>query len=460
MDPRIKALRERHAELHAKCKSLSDKETAGAALTVEEVAEFDAMSTEMAEIPGKIVAVESEIRAAATRRQSLASSQIAPAPRRTQPDALPQAGAPITTSPQWEEDPAKGFKSPRDFMMGVIEAGRNPGLLADESWRPNLQYMRAERYMTAGSDEARGNNDAYGGFLIPEAFSPDMLTVKPEDDWLAGLTTKIPMKSPVVPIPARTDKNHTTSVSGGLTVTRKPETVSATSSIMQLERVVLQATSLFGLSFASEELLLDSPISFAAILAQGYGEQFGAQLIKERLRGTGVGEYQGVLNAPGTVTASALANQQSKTIVKENIDQMHAQCWGYDKAVWIANYDTLPQLSSIVQNIGVAGSTVPYFITDMATGKSYLKGRPVIFTEFASACGTLGDLILGNWSEYLEGILQPMQNAESMHVRFINHERTFKFWTRNAGQFWWKTPLTPQNGANQLSPMVILAARP
>ena len=90
---------------------------------------------------------------------------------------------------------------------------------------------------------------------------------------------------------------------------------------------------------------------------------------------------------------------------------------------------------------------------------AYLDGRPCIFTEFASTLGTVGDLILGNWSEYLEGIYQPMQTAESMHVRFVNHERTFKFWTRNAGQFWWKSALTPQNGANTLSPIVTLATR-
>ena len=459
MDPRIKALRDKHADLHAKCKALSDKETAGTALTAEEVADFEAMVAEMDAIPGQITAIDNEIKAAAARRARMSNPLPTPAGRRSSPDQLPaSAAAPMTTQPQWEVDPAKGFKSPREFISAVMDAGMNQHLLNDPSWMPNLQHMRADRYMTAGSDDQRGNSDPYGGFLVPEAFSPDLLTVKPQDDFIAGLTTKIPMKAPIVPIPARTDKNHTTSVSGGLTVTRKPETVSATSSVMQLERVVLQATSLFGLSYATEELLLDSPISFAAILAQGFGQQFGAQLMKERIRGTGVGEFQGIINAPGTVTVAKVTNQAAKTILKENIDQMHAQCWGYDKAVWIANYDCLPQLSAIVQNIGTAGSTTNYLQT-LPDGTQTLKGRPIIYSEFASACGSVGDLMLCNWSEYLEGVLQPMQSAESMHVRFINHERTFKFWMRNAGQFWWLTPLTPQNGATQLSPMVVLAAR-
>jgi HK97 family phage major capsid protein len=88
-----------------------------------------------------------------------------------------------------------------------------------------------------------------------------------------------------------------------------------------------------------------------------------------------------------------------------------------------------------------------------------LLGRPLVFTEFCQTVGTVGDFVLGNWSQYLEGTYQPMQSAESMHVRFVNHERTFKFWTRNAGQPWWKAALTPAKSTTTLSPFVTLATR-
>jgi len=446
MDPRIEELRNRATELKAQCKALTDKAT----LSAEESAEFDKLFAELEGIPAQITAIEQEKRDQDDRRKKLSKASIAPSPRRAASDSLPSSGgAPFVTEPQFEKDPAKGFNTPREFMLSVIEVGMNP---------EKLDQDHRLKYLTAGSDENRGNSDPAGGFLVPEAFSPDLLTVKAEDDFIGALTTKIPMKSSIVKIPARTDKDHTTSVSGGLTVTRKPETVPAGSSVMTVEQVVLQAASLFGLSYATEELLLDSPISFAAILASGFSEQFAAQMLKERIRGTGVGEYQGVLNAPGTVSVSKETGQGAATILKENIDKMRARCWGYGKAVWIANYDTLPQLRSLVQAVGVAGVPVPYFVTD-TSGNAYLDGRPLIFSEFPSTLGTVGDLILANWSEYLEGIYQPMQSAESMHVRFINHERTFKFWTRNAGQFWWKSALTPQNGTNTLSPVVTLATR-
>jgi hypothetical protein len=88
-----------------------------------------------------------------------------------------------------------------------------------------------------------------------------------------------------------------------------------------------------------------------------------------------------------------------------------------------------------------------------------LLGRPLYFTEYTQTLGTAGDVILVNWSQFLEGNYQPMQSAESIHVRFVNHERTFKFWLRNAGQPWWRSALTPIYSSSLLSPFVAVAAR-
>jgi hypothetical protein len=85
-------------------------------------------------------------------------------------------------------------------------------------------------------------------------------------------------------------------------------------------------------------------------------------------------------------------------------------------------------------------------------------GRPLIFSEYMQALGTLGDLTLINWTQYLEGTYQPLQSAESIHVRFVNAERAFRFMLRNDAAPWWRSALTPKNGADTLSPYVALAA--
>ena len=349
------------------------------------------------------------------------------------------------------KDPKKGFSNHREFLGAVLSVGQ--GYAVDDRLK----------YPTVGSDEGRTNSDPAGGFLVPVGFSPQFLMVNPEDDPMGALTTKIPMENPTVKISARTDKDHSTSVSGGVTVTRKPETVPAGSSQTTFEQVVMQAHGLFGLSYATEEILTDSPSSFTAILDVGFKDQFKYKLINERLFGTGVGEFLGVMNSPALVSIAKETGQGAATILYENVIKMRARCWGYGKAVWLANHDCLPQLMLMNQSIGTGG--MPVFQPGDRLGlvnsdiDGYLMGRPLMFSEYTKSVGTTGDIILCNWSEYLEGTYQPMQSAESIHVRFVNHERAFKFWLRNAGQPWWKTAITPNQGSNTLSPYIALAAR-
>jgi HK97 family phage major capsid protein len=218
--------------------------------------------------------------------------------------------------------------------------------------------------------------------------------------------------------------------------------------------------SLFGLSFASEEVLTDSAVSFIAILEQGFDQELTAHMINEKLNGTGTGQYLGIMNSPCLIPVPKVSEQPTDTIVIQNVLQMRSQCWHYDRAVWLANHDTLPQIASLVlPNEG--GPAVLVFMPSSGDDvPDRLLGRPIIFTEYAQTLGSQGDLVLANWSQFLEGTYQPVQNASSVHVRFIQHERCFKYWIRNAGAPWWRTPLTPKFSSNQLSPFVTLQARP
>ena len=363
-----------------------------------------------------------------------------------------------------------GFRNARDFLSTVMKAYMRPDRAFDERlinyYEPNARAAANGEMVrkAVGSDEARVISDPYGGFLVPTTFTPDLLKIDPESDPIGGKTRTIPMASPTVKIPARVDKNHTSSVSGGLTVTRRPETVAGTASQMQFEQVVLEAHSLFGLSYATEELLNDSPISFAAILSAGFSDQFTYHLIKERLYGSGVGEFLGILTALDssslgpTVSVAKETGQAADTIVYANVLNMRSRCWGYSKAVWIANHDTMPQLMLLNQAVGTGGLPV-WQPSAREDHPDMLLGRPLIFSEYAKTLGDQGDIILANWGEYLEGTYQPLQNEESVHVRFVNHERTFKFWLRNAGQPWWKSALTPVYSSSKLSPFVVLDAR-
>ncbi len=346
----------------------------------------------------------------------------------------------------WEKDPKKGFADPTEFLTAVITHGHK-GILDDR-----LKFMA-----TAGGDEAGQYADPYGGFLIPEGLAPGILRVEPEADPIGGRVTNVPMTSPTVKFNARVDKTHTTSVSGGLVVTRRQETQTAASSRTQYEQVTLNATSLFGISYATNEVLERSPISFAAIINAGFSDQFKSHLINERLNGTGNAEFEGIMNNPALITIIKEAGQDNDTIVYENLVKMRSRCWGYGNAVWIANHDCLPQLMSIVFP-GTLGGFPIWQVSARENHPDTLFGRPLVLTEYAKTIGDLGDIILADWSQYMEGTYKPLRSAESMHVRFLEHEMAFKFWIENDGRGWWRSALTPKNGST-LSPFITLAAR-
>ena len=346
------------------------------------------------------------------------------------------------------DDPMKGFKSPREFFTSVLAAGRT-GRVDDR-----LKPLQA----TAGSDEHSTQDDAYGGFLVPEQMLPDFLRTEPEPDPMLGRLTNIPMNSPIVNINARVDKDHSSSVSGGLTVARNMETQSTSSSRMQFEKVRLEAYSLFGLTYTTEELLADSPMTIAALLQQGFRDEFTSHMINERLNGTGAGEHMGIMNSPCLVSVAKETSQTADTINITNLIKMRSRCWGYQNAVWLANHDTIPQLFALNLASGSAGA-IFYQPSLQADMPDMLLGRPIYYTEYCKTLGDKGDIVLGNWTQYLEGLYQPLQSAESVHVRFLNNERTFRLSLRNAGAPWWRTALTPKNSSNTLSPFVVLDAR-
>ena len=348
----------------------------------------------------------------------------------------------------FEADPAKGYASHADFLTDVkqLAVTRQPS--------DRMKHLAA-----AGSDGQNTYNEAKGGILIPEAFVMGMKSSEGfEADATAALTTKIPMAVRCVKLPYVVDKDHSSSVSGGLRVYRRAESDSVPSSTLNLGKMKLEADDLMGVTYATNELLSESMVSFVALLNQSFGKEFNSKIMAEKISGTGVGQYQGVLNAASTITVAKSGGQSADTITGANILAMRSRCWNYGNAIWITNHDCFSQI--VGAHVALTNTDAAVFVPGNGTDvPDTLYGRPIMFSEHASTLGNLGDIILGDWSQYYEGTFAPVQGASSIHVRFLEGEETFKFWTSNAGASAWETALTPKNSSTTLSPIVTLAAR-
>lgn len=345
-----------------------------------------------------------------------------------------------------EKDPMAGFDTQREFMMSVLDHGRSGNAIANDE---RLQFLAID------GDGQNTNNNPDGGFLIPKQMSNEILSTAAPVDPIGALTRKVPMGAPTVSINARVDKNHSTSVSGGLKVYRRDEEGEITKSKMQFEQVTLKANSLAGLAFASDEILTDSPQSIAAIIADGFDDEFVSKLVQERLYGTGAGEYEGITRSNSFLSVT---RDTASQINIDDVLAMFARHWDIGGAMWIANKTTLPQIAKLQIATAAGVSGTPAFLPSVNQGMpATLMGLPIVFNEYAKALGTPNDLMLCNWSQYLEGSIGGISQAQSMHVRFSNMEQAFRFSTRNDGRSWWNSKLTPKHG-DTLSPFVGLGA--
>jgi HK97 family phage major capsid protein len=354
----------------------------------------------------------------------------------------------------------RGFENSAEFFSTVIEAGKN-GMRPDQMDARLLPLLHVPGIKgarnAAGSDDAIIASNPDGGFTVPPAFLPTIMKLDPlaiQGD-TGALTKKIPMQSQIVVINARVDKDHSKgSVTGGFQMYRGAEAATMTDSKSQYEQIELKTKKLSGVAYASEEILAMSPISFGALIQDGFATERIAKLNYERLNGNGVGEFLGVLKSPCLITTTKTDAQVAKTVSVANLFGIRARVWGYKNAVWMANQDVIPALASLDSSQYKLWQ--PSLREDLP---DTLMGRPIIFDENLPSLGSAGDIGCYNWSEYLEGQYGGATFQESIHVRFVQNERAFRLVTYNDGAPWWRTALTPRVSTTSLSPFVILGAR-
>ena len=347
-----------------------------------------------------------------------------------------------------DEEQRFGFRDVKDQLLTIMNSYK--------SRKPDNRLVKIMN--AAGADEHSTFSDPYGGFLIAPGFLPQLLQRTAESDPTEGRVTMVPVQGASIKIPARTDTTHTSSVTGGLTVSRKSEAQAGASSRMEVEQVELEPKRLVGVTYATDELVELSAVSIVSLLQASFAQEFGSQHLKEKISGTGAGEMEGVLNCPAKIEVAKEGGQAADTINGTNVHKMRARAWNYSNSIWLANHDCYNQLVSI----HVAGTNSDVFLFAPGNGTDVpdtLLGRPIFFTEYAKTLGDAGDLILADWSQYLVGMRGTMDVASSIHVRFLEGENTFRFTEHIDGRCWWRAPITPVESSTTLSCVVTLAAR-
>lgn len=353
-----------------------------------------------------------------------------------------------------------GFKSFGHFLHDLYKCGRDGRGTSDTlvKWS-EFYHAKPVGHMIEADDEQ-------GGYLVPTEFLATLLQKAQELAIIRSRATFIPMQTNSISIPYVAESSRATTLFGGIVIYKPAESATKTPSKPKFGKLTLTLKKLIGFVYASDELLEDSPISIEPMINQMFGQAINFTEEEDYINGSGAGEALGILNAGCLVSVAKEGGQAAATIIAANITKMFSRLHppSYGNAIWQANMGCFPQLAALNMAVGTGGTTLWQPANGLA-GKPYntLMGLPLFLTEHCQALGTVGDIILADWSQYLIGGKPGagIQTASSMHYYFAYDEMAYRFVLRYDGQPWWQTTLTPKHGGAgaTMSPFIALATR-
>lgn len=337
-----------------------------------------------------------------------------------------------------------------EFLRAVAAADTSTGRMDDR--------LRNQTLAAAGSNESVGSE---GGFMVGTDMSADIISRVYDSGALASRCKRIPISSASNGIKLN-GIDETSRVNGsrfgGVQAFWAGEAQAGTASKPSFRQVELQLKKLFALWNATDELLADAT-AMTAVAVDAVASELAFKLDDAIFRGTGSGQPRGIFaDSSIFVSVAAEAAQVAATINATNVSKMFARMWARSIAnsVWLVNQDCLGQLPLMV--IGQQPVYTPpggFSASPFGT----LLGRPIQVIEQCETLGTQGDIALVDMSQYALAEKGGVQQASSMHVRFLTDEMTFRFTLRVDGRSLWHSSLTPFKGSATQSPFVFLNTR-
>lgn len=346
------------------------------------------------------------------------------------------------------------FKSLGEQLGAVIRAKQAPAY-ADPRLEKYNRMLAATGMFEGGLAE--------GGAFVQTDFSNTLI----ERTYATGqILQRIP-EQPISPtanaysaLLIKETSRATGSRYGGLRVYRVGEGGTISPSRPEFDRKEIKPAKLAALCYLTDELVQD------ATALEGHVRRLfpleAAFLMEDELfNGTGAGQSMGVLNATATVSVAKEAGQGAATILAKNLSKMWSRCWAPARAnaAWYYHQDCEAELDGLYVPVGVGGLKPDNIITYGPNGELRIKGRPAIPVEYCQTLGTVGDIVLADFGQYLGVSKGSLRIDASLSVAFVTDELALRFVWRYTAEPIWRAPLTPARGSNTLSPFITLATR-
>lgn len=380
------------------------------------------------------------------RMKVLASSRgrTIPAP----PEAPQSPGARLDSFP-WAQ-------SWSGFLAAIRDKSDSQGARAAIA-----RVMEATRPLNANLSE---RVPAEGGFLVPERLRAQVLNYM-QDSIIRPRCTVLTLDSERVPIPILDNPSQAngSQALAGLTFSFTEEGAAIPASVPNFGRVALEAwPDKALLQGVPNELLQDSPaftdFFLPQVVARGLSWHVDDYVLYQ---GTGVGQPQALVNAPGAVAVTRSdpsGFHVSHLDVVTMLKNLHPQ--SKTTATWLASEDMFDQLLELNEIVGSAPSgqniTPPQTLKfNSDSGRWELLGLEIIANDHQPSAGTAGDLVLVDLDLLLLGERDAMTVEIGDQAAFATDTSHIRFRYRWDARYWMQESVTLANG-KVVSPLVVL----
>ena len=359
-----------------------------------------------------------------------------------------------------DREAMKPFKNIGEQLRAIRNAS-TPGGIVDK----RLMQINQEYRAYTGPSGMNEGIDSEGAFALQDDFAGMLFDTAVKTGPILSRVDKYNVGGP-----SNTAKwveidetSIATTVFGGVQVYWAAEADTVTASKPKLKERKLALEKLFGLAYATDEMMEDTTF-LTGLYNRAFSVAIERKLEGDIFDGTGAGVPMGILNSPVLVSVAKEAGQAADTLIYKNFLKMYVRRWTYGAGVqnlaWFVHPDCEQQMMLMDFPVGTGG--VPVFLPPggaSAAPYSTLFGLPVIPTDHCEALGDKGDVYLNDMSEYILINKGGMKSEMSIHVRFLYGEQTFRFTYRANGMPKRNTALTIKNSSSTRSPFVTLDAR-
>ena len=296
-----------------------------------------------------------------------------------------------------------------------------------------------------------------GGYLVPTEYGNTLIQVAAMQNEVYSRVQRVPVARESGTYPALdqyftpTAGSGATAFAGGVTAAFTAPGATFTETQPAFSTLNWRLNKVGGYTEVENELIEDSPFAIEALLRGLFQVAIAARNERNILRGTGVGEPLGILNANAAVGVSDTTTSNFKW---EDVGKMYARYKGIGGSpVWIIHPSVWPQIMTM------NNSSVTAWQANLASGPgNMLNGYPVITSEHMPQLGANGSVLLADLSAYVVFEKPGLSIGYSEHVGFTRDVGTWVFKQRLDGKPWLQAPvvLASPGSSYSVAPFVYL----